>query len=341
MHRARALPGPASILTCSPTRHGFLTSAIDHLGMRKTLVSIVVVLVAAAACTAPPVDVNGSAPTDVRCTATTTRDIPYTEIAGVDPALLSLDVHPAPGVCRGTAAPVVVWVHGGGWAAGDKANLDAKVEWAADHGWTLVSVNYRLSPREPTDDPSRVMHPDPVDEVASALTWIADHIDEFGGDADGLALLGHSAGGHLVSRLSVDPTYLAHAGAPTDLVDCTVALDTEGYDLQARSDDGEVTAAMIHNAFGDDPAVLRGASPLYQISAEAPLPRFLLVTRGTADRRAMAARFRDALVRAGGQAQLVTATGYSHADVNERLGDPSDTQVTPPVTGLLRSCLSR
>jgi len=276
--------------------------------------------------------------TDAPCTATATTDIAYASVAGVDPARLSLDVYPAPGACTGDPTPVVVWVHGGGWALGDKANVAAKATWAAAHGWTFVSVDYRLSPSEPSDDPNRVLHPTHVQDVADALAWIADEIDGYGGDPSRVVLIGHSAGGHLVSLVSVDPTYLANAGAPADLVDCTVSLDTEGYDLVQKVEGGEASAAMVHNAFGDDPGVLRAASPLHQITAGERLPRFLVVTRGSPARRAVAASFQQALVDAGARSDIVVADGYSHADVSRKLGDPADTLVTPAVTDLVTSC---
>jgi arylformamidase len=306
------------------------------------LAAALLVVAAAAACTPAPQVGEPTTPTTstVPCTPAPATDIAYANAAGVDPGLLSLDVRPAPGACTGAPTPVVVWVHGGGWAIGDKANVASKATWAAAQGWTFVSVNYRLSPTEPSTDPNRVMHPNHTKDVANALAWIADHIGEYGGDASRLVLIGHSAGGHLVSLVSVDPTYLTGASAPVDLVDCTVALDTEGYDLLRKVEGGESSAAMVHNAFGDDPAMLRAASPIHQVTDRERLPRFLVLTRGAPSRREIAATFRDALVRAGGQAELVVAAGYSHADVSKKLGDPTDTVVTPAVTDLISSCVA-
>lgn len=304
-------------------------------------IAALVVGVAAAACIPPPGPTPQPTTTTITpCTSAAATDIAYATEPGVDPILLSLDVRPAPGACTGAPTPVVVWVHGGGWAIGDKANVASKAAWAAAQGWTFVSVNYRLSPTDPSDDPNRVMHPTHVQDVADALAWIADHVDEYGGDPSRLALIGHSAGGHLVSLVSVDPTYLDIAGAPADLVDCTVSLDTEGYDLLQKVEGGESSAAMVNNAFGDDPAVLRAASPIHQITNGEHLPSFLIVTRGTAARRAVAASFHSALLAAGGQADLLMVNGYSHADVSRRLGDPTDAEVTPAVTDLITACVA-
>jgi acetyl esterase/lipase len=274
------------------------------------------------------------------CSPQVATDIAYASVPGVDPDLLSLDVYPAPGACGGTPAAVVVWVHGGGWTTGDKANLNEKRQWAADRGWTFVSVNYRLSPSPYSDDPQRVMHPTHVQDVADALQWVSAHIHEFGGNASRLALIGHSAGGHLVSLVAVDERYLAAAGAPPDLIECTVALDTEGYDLTAKLTGGDPSAAMARNAFGDDPAVLREASPSFQIESGERLPDFLVVTRGTDARQAIARSFVSTVEAAGGSAGLLVAPGYSHADVNQRLGEGGESLVTPAADRFLTGCLT-
>ena len=61
--------------------------------------------------------------------------------------LTSLDLYVPPARCRRRAqAPVVVWVHGGGYRKGDKAQqVAAKVALFAKRGWIFASVNYRLT----------------------------------------------------------------------------------------------------------------------------------------------------------------------------------------------------
>src|SRR5262245_24378648 len=68
------------------------------------------------------------------------RDIPYAQ-----PALdrQVLDVYSPPGA---KALPVVFWIHGGGWQAGDKSSVQAKPRAFTDKGFVFVSTNYRLLP---------------------------------------------------------------------------------------------------------------------------------------------------------------------------------------------------
>jgi acetyl esterase/lipase len=272
-----------------------------------------------------------------RCTSTEVVTMPYATVAGVDPDLLSVDVYALPDGCG--PSPVVFWVHGGGWRTGDKANegVDTKAAWAAAHGWTLVSVNYRLS-----TEGSGVMWPTHGQDVADAVSWTLEHSDRFGLDPGRVAIIGHSAGAHIASMVAVDPTLTAGAELDRSAVDCLVALDTEGYDVQERVDSsGEATDQMYTAAFGTDPAALAAASPLQVLQqAGGPVADAVIVTRGLPKRRAQAEAFADALRAAGSEVEVVDATGYSHADVNHQLGVPGETVETPTITAFLQRCLA-
>jgi acetyl esterase/lipase len=220
---------------------------------------------------------------------------------------------------------------------GDKRAVGAKLGLFRDLGAAVVSVNYRLSPPPATRGADRVQHPDHIEDVADAVAWVSDHAPSFGADPERIVLVGHSAGAHLVALAGADPDVLAAAGVADGAVRCVVALDTEGYDLAERVARGGPSSVLVRNAFGDDPEVWRAASPLTHVGDGAPV-RFLVVTRGLPGRRAEAARFVDAVLGAGGDATLVTASGYTHADVNRRLGEPGESVVTPPVRDFVSSC---
>jgi acetyl esterase/lipase len=296
---------------------------------------------ATTASTTPTPTPTASGPEGVTdgCTtpAASPTTVAYAQVPGVDPNLMSVDVYGLPAGCG--PAPVVFWVHGGGWSKGDKANegTASKAAWAASHGWALVAVNYRLSVPG-----AGVVWPTHGRDVAAAVTYTLDHAEQFGIDPARVALMGHSAGAHIVSFLAVAPDQLAVSGREAPAVSCLVALDTEGYDLVDRVDTGpDITDEMIANAFGIDTTALVAASPLQTLQANRGTPPdAIVVTRGLPQRKAQANDFADALKAHGAEVTVVDATGYSHADVSVRLGSPSDTVVTPPVTTFLESCLA-
>ena len=255
----------------------------------------------------------------------------YTEIAGVEPDLTSLDLY-LPAGCE--PAPVVVWVHGGGWRRGDKRfGTEVKAAMTHDMGVALVAVNYRLS--EPDND---VKWPDHGDDVAAAIRWIQKEGPQHGLDPTRIALLGHSAGGHLVTIVVADPTLLEDVGTSPDTVSCVVALDSASFDL--RGSPAELSG-LVPNAFGTDPDVIANASPQVQVERNgAPTAGLLVVTRGSAVRVAGAQAFVDAVNDDAGTATLLLANPYTHNDVNRRLGETGEDVVTPPVRDFLEQCLA-
>ena len=266
---------------------------------------------------------------------TAPRTVQYATHEGIDARFTSFDIHPAPATNDCTRPPVIVWVHGGAWAGGDKGNPETldKADFAHHLGTTLVALNYRLANRY-----GQGQWPDYAVDVAEGLAYLVDHADELSIDATRIILLGHSAGGQIVSIVGVDPTFLADRSLPTNTIDCVIANDTEGYRLD---DAATATREYIENAFGTDPEVLAAASPSVQVERRgAPSAAFLVITRGSARRREVAGEFARLVNDAGGSAQLLDAGDLSHADVNRVLGSTDDQVVTPIVTEFVRQCLT-
>jgi acetyl esterase/lipase len=106
--------------------------------------------------------------------------------------------------------PVVLYVHGGAWVGGDK-NLYANIgNTLTEAGYGVAIINYRLSPE--------FTHPAHTEDGALAIKWLVAHIGEYGGDPDTFFLTGHSAGGHMVSLLTLDPQYLGAVDVPLDVI---------------------------------------------------------------------------------------------------------------------------
>ena len=119
-----------------------------------------------------------------------------------------LDVHTAGTELsgEGAGAPVLLFVHGGGFTGGDKhvpgsPMYDHVGAWAVRNGWVGVTITYRLAPEH--------TWPSGAQDVAAAVAWVRDNIAAYGGDPSRIVVAGHSAGCvHVAS-------YLAGQGAGT------------------------------------------------------------------------------------------------------------------------------
>lgn len=261
-------------------------------------------------------------------------DIRYASTPGVEAHLQSLDIY-LPDPVPAHPMPVVIWVHGGGWAIGDKANqMQYKPALFTGVGYCFVSINYRLSPDPPTWAPDWITHPAHVQDVASAIAWVHQHIGGYGGDPSRIAVMGHSAGAHLVSLVSTDESYLGAHGLTLSAIKGTASIDCDGYDIPGHFAD-EPGDPIYRNAFGDDPLVWADASPVNHVAAGKGIPPHLFALRGSENRRMRTIAFADSLEAAGiATTRVVTAT-YSHYEVNRNIGRPGETAITPPLMRFL------
>ena len=236
--------------------------------------------------------------------------------------------------------PLVVWVHGGGWSIGDKRfSIEDKLALWNEAGWAVASVNYRLTDAD-LPEADRVMAPAHNQDVAAAVGWLVDNASDLGLDPERVALLGHSAGAGIVAALAADPAYLDAVGlSPTD-VDCVAPLDTEAFSVEAAATTGPQLAAIYEAAFGTDPARWADLSPLTHVG-DAPVPDLFLVTRGTPARRQVVATFAEAVEAADGDVTIVDLPGFTHEDVNKRIGTAADAELTPALQTFLTTCLAR
>ena len=108
------------------------------------------------------------------------KNIAYSEAGG---DRTRLDVYSPD---HGKNQPVVIWIHGGAWQIGDKANVQLKPKAFSEQGFVFVSVNYRFHPK--------VTSKEQAGDIARAIRWVHDHIGDHGGDPGRVFLMGHSAG---------------------------------------------------------------------------------------------------------------------------------------------------
>lgn len=109
----------------------------------------------------------------------------------------------------GGSAPLatVVWIHGGAWISGDKANVRPYVQILASHGYTTVALNYTVGPE--------ATYPVALTQLNDALAFLIAHADEYNIDTDRIIIAGDSAGANLTSQLATlatNPAYAATVG---------------------------------------------------------------------------------------------------------------------------------
>lgn len=270
------------------------------------------------------------------------RNIKYQSLNGVSDNLQSLDIY-TPAItdpCK--KVPVVIWVHGGAWMIGDKANMDSKIEFYRSLGYVLVSVNYRLSPNvllNPTLVTPRVMFPDHPNDVGAAVAWVRKNIATYGGNPVKLALAGHSAGAHLVALVSTDQSYIRKADPSwqSSYLKCTGSYDTEGYDIpftMSQTAGPSASQVLIYkNAFGDLMNTWTQASPKTHLSVESPA--FQFAKRGDQARQSVLMTFSSLLQGLGKTTSIINASSLTHEEVNSHIGAMGDTVMTPFVRAFM------
>ena len=114
------------------------------------------------------------------------KDIPYSDVEGQQ---LLLDAHIPDGV---GPFPTAILVHGGGWVAGDKQQYITYIfQPLSEAGFAWFSINYRLAPQ--------YKFPADADDVEAAIRFVKVNAVKYKVDPRRIALIGESAGGHLVS----------------------------------------------------------------------------------------------------------------------------------------------
>lgn len=246
-------------------------------------------------------------------TERTLRDVVYATRPGFRP--LSLDLHRP----EADGAPLVVFVHGGGWRVGSRRVMCPT--FPAEHGFprlvaagfAVASVDYRLS--------GEAVFPAPLDDVATALAWLREHADALGVDATRIVLWGESAGAHLAALAGLSD------GRARGVVDWYGPSDLLTFPAPAPSEERPTREeSLIGGVVADLPDRARAASPTRQVAPGAPP---FHIAHGLADVAVPAAQSEQlhaALVGAGADATLQLVPGAGH--LWQGLDDP-DTVLAP------------
>lgn len=217
-----------------------------------------------------------------------------------------------------TPAPVIVYVHGGGWSFGDKRTaLGSKGSYFATRGYAFASVNYRLVPQATVEQQAA--------DVASAIARLRRDAARLGIDPDRFIVMGHSAGAHLAALVATDPAYLRAAGVPDGAIRGAVLLDGAGYDVARQiAAPGNLLPTMYVTAFGTDPARQRALSPIAHAAAPNAPDWLILPVATRADSRAQSDGLAAALRMGGARVTVTPVPDSSHMKLNRNLGTTGD-----------------
>jgi acetyl esterase/lipase len=213
------------------------------------------------------------------------RDIEYARV-GEHRLLLDLYLPPA-AKADAPKPPLIVWVHGGAWRGGSKADVPLRP--LVDAGYAVASIDYRLSTVAP--------FPAQAHDIKAAIRFLRAKQQEYGYDARRVAVAGNSAGGHLAALVGVtngnkelEGTVGDHLDQSSD-VQAIVSLygmsDLTTILAQSTPHGLEVRVPALQLLLGGQPdqkpELARLASPVFHVDAKDPP---LLLIHGDQDPQA-------------------------------------------------------
>ena len=241
-------------------------------------------------------------------------DVTYSTVPGYRP--LKLDIFYAPGASA--SRPAVIWLHGGGWLAGEPlagtaitGERDRLLARMARHGYVMVGLTYRLS--------GEARFPAAVEDVKAAVRWLRANAADYHIDPRRIALWGASAGGYLATLTGVTCGIadLEGQGANAGQSSCVQAVidwfaPIDFQVLLAQPGPNDAVKRFLGCENECPTALLQRSNPLNYIKAGAPP---FLIMHGDADVLVPMEQSRllwQALKARGGAARLETVAGANH-----------------------------
>lgn len=228
------------------------------------------------------------------------------DIAYGDDERHRLDVYLPVGKPAPEGVPVVIFLHGGGFIRGDKADRAAVGDYFSRHGVLAVLPNYRLGPRH--------RWPAGAEDVASVLAWARAHVAAHGGNPGHIVLAGESAGAAHVATATLVRRF--HPAEGLGIAGAFLASGVYNAELEllARSQLNIATPDPRNEAyFGTDFSAYRAMSTVALADA-APFP--LAISYAELDPVQMQAQagelFATLVTRHGFQPKITVVRNHNH-----------------------------
>jgi acetyl esterase/lipase len=160
---------------------------------------------------------------------------------------------------KGTATPVLIFVHGGNWNSGRKGTYDLLGRNFANKGVITVIPDYTLSPAADYDTMTK--------QIAAVIQWTKDNISKYNGNPNQIFITGHSAGGHLGALAVMNPKY----GIDSKSISGIILNDAAGLDMKNYLEQNPPTSENDYvTTWTKSPANWKEASPIYFLDKNTP-----------------------------------------------------------------------
>jgi acetyl esterase/lipase len=246
------------------------------------------------------------------------EDVVYGDPASREQQLQSMDIYYQSPQAKN---PVVIYVHGGGWAFGEKSDVHNKPAFFALHKMAFISMNYRL--RWDYD-----LY-DQLEDVIAVINWVKENHARYGLDPERVILMGHGSGAHLVSLVGTNEDLLKTADLKLSDISAVVAIDTSSFDIpMLMKESTDFLEKRLHRMiFGDSMRRWSFASPISYVEEGKQYPRFALlyVAEDEGSSASQAKAFSRALSGVGGQVIMIPGNQKTAETIDEALGSPGDT----------------
>ena len=205
-------------------------------------------------------------------------------------------------VQKASNAPVLLFLHGGGFREGDRKQYGYVAEPFAKQGILTVVASYRLTT-------GGFKYPDQPDDAKALVTWIHKNIAKYGGNPNAIYVSGHSAGAILTADIGVDLAWMDTAKVPRSALRGIVPI-SGSYDLRNST----------RKEYLPTPQAEEQASALLHVNAPAPVA---LVVYGSKEDRLKdpSAALAKAIEAKGSQARTLQLEGKDHAGAVWELSD--------------------
>jgi len=320
-----------------------------HRTSRRVAAYLAVLCLSIASFTAAALDPRGGAPgmgkdaIEAECKCKVVQDLDYKTTAGADPRFSTIDIYYRE---TDTPKPVLLFIHGGGWMSGDKANISTNpklLKSFLDAGYVVASPNFRLVEKNPR---SRITYREMATDIAQSIKWLHDNVGQYGGTPDSFVLVGYSSGAHLVALVATDERYLEQQGLDNGVIRAVSAWDVPAYDVPLaltlmEGTQLEPKIRFNQALFGHTREDQLQASPVNYLDSDGSHIRFQLISAGKMHRQSQtiskraSESFKDALAEAGHQAKHHHYSSMDHAELPMNYGKGGAKDISRQVENFL------